>query len=203
MTDKERYKKLKEEGICVFCKKNPVESGYASCKACREKAKQRQQARREWLKEKGFCPNCGSEKLIGDEKVCLGCAAKKYESNRRYKKSYDSEKAKLRRLKRIEQHICTQCGIRKAESKKTMCRICLNKKNIYRQKHMTDIPRSERASYGRCYCCGEYIVDGKLCDKCRINKINNLPRFSEGWYQYHRRMNNSLWGNKVKGEVQK
>ena len=114
-TDRHRYERLKKEGICVVCKNAKAEEGFVSCKSCREKQRGYTESRRKWYRLNKICPYCGSEKLMGEESICLLCGAKKYESNMRHTKSYNAEYSKARVAKLKESGVCTQCAKRKAE----------------------------------------------------------------------------------------
>ena len=194
MNDKERYERLKKEGICVTCKTAKAEEGYVSCKACREKSRKNSNNRRQWYKLNGICPDCGTEKLIGDEKICPECGAKKYISNLKSKKPYSREYYRKRIDGLKKKGICTQCGKRKAETGKTMCGICLEKKKIKARKDRDCLPRHERPAYGMCYCCGVLIPDGKLCGKCKERVIKNLPTHNPN--EYWRSQNELLFRRK-------
>lgn len=182
MADKERYKKFKEMGICAICKHRPSEDGKVTCRTCREKQKKNSRKRRAYLKKIGFCPQCGSEKLVGEEKICPTCSAKKYAWNRASKRTENAKQsAKDRYLKRKEKGVCVRCGKRPAEDKKTRCRIC----NYIEAKRGRDyrglgIERNERPSYGECYFCGRPVLPNKrVClgcyQKCMAN-ISNVTR---------------------------
>lgn len=176
MADKERYKKLREKGICTICKHRPSEDGMVTCRECRAKQKTYQKERRTYLKSIGFCPQCGSEKLYGDEKLCLECSAKKYAWNL---KCGRTEKAEENRKTRYERRkasgICVKCGTRPAEHGKTRCRICNFIEARRAKSYRGDIDRNARPSYGLCYICGEKAMDGKrLCKKCAETSIKNL-----------------------------
>ena len=38
---KERYRELKSKGICTWCKKEKATPGFTSCKACRDKVREK------------------------------------------------------------------------------------------------------------------------------------------------------------------
>lgn len=188
MTDKEKYQSLKARGICVYCKTAPAEDGKTTCRVCREKQRKQTAEKRKALKQLGFCTECGRNRIFGAERICPECAAKKYASNRKCKKTgqYNQYfKDRRERLKALG--ICVKCGKRKAESNKTRCRFCNIKENERAMEYRgNNIPRSERPSYGMCYFCGTEIENGSVCEKCRIRIIQNLPKGSkpnEYWRQ--------------------
>lgn len=53
---KEKYEELKRKGICVWCKKEKATPGFTSCKACRDK-----------LREKAIKARKPSKKMALDE----------------------------------------------------------------------------------------------------------------------------------------
>lgn len=140
-----------------------------------------QKERREWLKSLGYCPICGKEKLMGEEKRCPICLAKAYESNRKYQQKNKNkvlERQRARRRELIKNGLCTQCGVNSIVDGKTYCLKCLQKKRIqgkqYREKKGI-LPRSERVSNGLCYRCGNPLKDGKrLCEECSKKSILNF-----------------------------
>lgn len=187
---KEDYQWYKQNGICVLCKTQKADDGYCSCKKCRDKQREDQRKRREWLKQMRYCPQCGKEKLYGDEKICLECGVKKYESNLKSKKKIDNEYYKKRREEQKKKGICTRCNKRKSETGKTMCGICLARhRKESEERRGNKIPRYERASYGLCYICGEEIPDGKLCEKCKTRAMENLPKEKNKDNDAFRKMN--------------
>lgn len=189
MTDKERYRDLKDRGICVYCKTAPAEDGKTTCRICREKQRKQTAEKRAALRELGFCTDCGSRRVYGNEKICPECAARKYASNLRQKKNPEkiSQYHKDRKQKLKEMGICVKCGKRKAESGKTRCGIC----NALERKRAKEyrghgIDRSERPAYGMCYFCGSPISSGKICAECSERVTKNLPEESDNklWRMY-------------------
>ncbi len=79
-----------------------------------------------------------------------------------------------------EQGLCVRCGKRKFESGRTLCTICLYKKQRYeqesRERKGIEIPRSERVANGLCYTCGNPLDrDGRICVSCAEKMTRNLP----------------------------
>lgn len=173
----ERYKMLKEKGICVYCKCKPSEDGKVMCRACREKSRKQTAEKRAALIEMRICTECGSEKVFGKEKICPECAAKKYAYNTRHRK-YDPEYHKNLKAKRRAEGLCTTCGKKKAIIGKAQCSSCTAKGRIRAARDRAGtIERSDRPSYGLCYTCGDRVEPGKrLCSKCSKKATNNLPK---------------------------
>ena len=178
MTSKEKYEDLKNRKICVYCKHRAADEGFCTCEICRSKQRKAQKERREWLKANGFCPQCGSEKIYGDEKICSECAAKKYSYNLEHKKKMDASYYINRRNEYKEKGICTKCRKRKAQEGKTMCPTCLIAHRNRMQRYRGHIRRSERDGYGLCYICGKGATHGKLCEECAIRSTKNLGEHS-------------------------
>lgn len=187
----ETYRKRKEHGLCVRCGKVPPALERVMCAECLEEAKRKTRENREFFKKLGICPICGQNKLMGDEKECPECSAKRYAENRKSaekRKGKYKEYYKLRTEALKKDGICRGCGKRKSESGKTYCGICLAKKReryrIDRIKSGKDaIDRSERRGYGLCYCCGNFLDRyGGLCKKCAKTIAGNLPKTTDNEY---------------------
>lgn len=201
MTDKERYKDLKDRGICVYCKTAPAEDGKTTCRVCREKQRKQTAEKRAALRKMGICTECGSRRVYGDEKICPECAARKYASNLKCNRDPDKESQyhKDRRKKLKEMGICVKCGKRKAESGKTRCGICNATERIRKRRYRgNQIDRSERPSFGMCYFCGGAISKGRICSKCSERVTKNLPDKSNNklWRMYENARIQQIMANK-------
>lgn len=70
--NKAKYRRCKETGICVVCRKHPAAEGTVRCKSCLEK-------RRELLahdRKHGICTNCHTGRTDGVHAYCNYCRAK-------------------------------------------------------------------------------------------------------------------------------
>ena len=97
MDSKERYQKLKEQGICVWCRKEKAVENQVFCEKCKEKRreKRRENSRKyekskEWyqkekqyhkeryqkFKEQGICVMCKEEKAVENQVFCEKCREK-------------------------------------------------------------------------------------------------------------------------------
>lgn len=193
MSTKQEYNFCKSIGICVRCKKHPAETERIMCAACLEKERKRVSENRAALKEMGFCPRCGKNKLFGDEKMCLDCREKTYEYNKIHRSSSQKNCIKIRK----ESGICIKCGKRTPIDGKTKCAICASKERIrareYRMRLGIEVDRSERVSNGRCYFCGEPVLDRmKVCSRCRDRCISNLDL--SGGNDYWKQENKLIFG---------
>ena len=143
-----------------------------------------------FYKERGICPRCRKEKAVASGVCCFDCIEKKQEYDRmRYKKQLESDHkhrekknarwAELCRQRR-EQGLCQRCGKRPAANNRVHCAMCLAKVRRYYNNTRTDIPRSERPSYGLCYICGDEVFEGYgLCEKHYTQyakRMAKLPR---------------------------
>lgn len=169
MTKKE-YARRREEHLCVRCG-IALDNSKSMCPECAEKERLRVAENRKALKGMGYCPRCGKNKLYGDEKECIECAAKMYEYNQSHKSEKSKDYIKIRKYKGV----CIKCGSRKPEDGKTRCVICnISERNRARDYRGIGLSRSERANYGMCYICGESIESGRLCDKCKKRAVSHL-----------------------------
>ena len=157
------------------------------CADCLEKQRIESREKRAWFKSMGICPHCGKNAIMGDEKICFECAAKKYEDNlRRRRKNPEAHrkttaKANARmKARRKEKGICVTCGKRKAEEGKSRCAFCNEQERKrafeYRCRKTGDyIPRSERVAYGLCYVCGTPLdSDKRVCSECATKLSRNF-----------------------------
>lgn len=128
-----------------------------------------------------LCVRCGKLSAEPNKVMCLECAdkereydKKKREKNKEQYKKKDNEK--YRRLK--EQGICTYCKHEKAMDGKTKCRKCLAKVRYKRNLKKNDIDRSERIAYGLCYICGkDKLMQGKgVCEACYQKRIKSISK---------------------------
>ena len=78
LNDLDRYYRLKEQGICVYCRKRPSVPGKTKCSFCLSKIRNRRNERRtnlnrsEWVSF-GICYTCGKNKVIPGHGVCEDC----------------------------------------------------------------------------------------------------------------------------------
>lgn len=122
-------------------------------------------ARYRYLKENGFCVQCGGNKTDGSHVKCLDCRLRGYEQVKfrhkprkiapkwvEYKKNlYWTDKAA---------GICTQCHKRKAVEGKTRCSYCQARQNRHRRSTYITKPK------WMCLRCTNNAVDGyKHCQK--------------------------------------
>ena len=183
MTDKERYEKRKQSGMCVKCGKVPPRPNRVCCETCAEKDRVRRDETREFFKKMGLCARCGKHKVYGSRVECLDCAEHMSKLNfvcRNKNKAIIAEKARKKLAELKEKGICCKCKHRAVVPGKTYCPICLYKKRERsreeRNRKRNDfIPRSERYSYGLCYRCGDKLdTDKRLCSKCSNALVENF-----------------------------
>lgn len=169
------YQELRENGICVRCKKRKAVEGKCRCNSCREKQRIYVNETRKFLQENvRICPRCKKNRLYGEEKVCLECGAYEYKvtmesRKRKGREHYNKLHADWERRehkKRIENGICTRCGKRKADNGFKTCGICRAKNREQKRKNRTTENRNERYERGVCYFCENPIKEGyKVCEK--------------------------------------
>ena len=134
---------------------------------------------REWLKSKGICVNCCSEKVWNNTTMCIECLDKHKE---RCEKSR-SEASRVQRRKYIKRKrelciafgVCRDCFKRDVKVGK-MCLECYVKQ-VKRNNKRKNIPREKRINLGLCYFCGDKVIEGKkVCEKHYKVMCNNLSK---------------------------
>lgn len=129
--------------------------------------------RREWLKSRGFCVDCGKNKAEPNRVRCFECAEK---ANRRSSAKYHEniearrEQSKQRYQERKDQGICVRCS-RPAEKGKVMCSVCLAQQRIKDEKKRREnglLPMWMRGDGYHCAICGKDTskAGDKLCPVC-------------------------------------
>lgn len=136
--NKERYQKLKELRICVYCGKNPAVGASVACKACKEKrigahAKNRDKnilygkKYREVLKQAGLCIRCGKKDAVPGLSQCAECSQRSNERQHIYAGEAAgkyNQKTKDLYYERKARGICVKCGKNKALPGMVRCLDC-------------------------------------------------------------------------------
>lgn len=190
--DKERKERLKEQGMCINCAKQPAEPNKTMCAICAEKQRGYTTERRKWLIEHGICANCGQQDAEPHKRLCFECAEKNRKRAEKYRANLSSERKeeikeqkkihqKQRRERLKEQGICACCGHRKAMPNKTMCVECAIKDRRAGAKwRNTEIPRDLRKELGYCYLCGKPLnKHHHFCDDCYEKKLEGTRKRNE------------------------
>lgn len=176
--------KRKEQGLCLNCGSILDREGIY-CIQCRKNKTEEATIIRHWYQEHGICPRCGKNDLFGDEKVCLECNAKAYETTMKSREKLGKEHynnqhnewARNEHQRRIEEGICTRCGKRKADKGYKTCGICRVKTRNYKRIKCGKPDRRERTEQGLCYFCDSPVKAGyKVCEKhyqMNLEKLNN------------------------------
>ena len=76
--DKDKYQKLKDNGICTYCKREKAMQGKYKCEKCLNKLKNRRNSKRKDIPRSerisyGICYTCGKNKLMDGKGVCAKC----------------------------------------------------------------------------------------------------------------------------------
>ena len=154
---------------------------------------------REWLKSKGICVNCCSEKVWNNTTMCIECLDKHKERSEKSR----SEKSKEQRRRYVKRKrdlciafgVCRECFKRDKKVGK-MCLEC-HVKSTKRNKAKRNIPREKRANIGLCYFCAEDAIDGKkVCEKHYKIVCSNLSKA-------HRDNSNHIWRKLKSAEIKK
>lgn len=137
--------------------------------------------------EMNVCPYCKNQYLMGSEKSCPECRAKKTESTLLYRESHREHYNKIHNnwaksayLMRKEQGICVRCGKRKAD-RGTRCGICVNKDlQTRRTREPLKSPREERYKNGICFFCDRPVKEGyKVCEIHYQHNVDNSRKQKE------------------------
>ena len=87
-----------------------------------------------------------------------------------------ADRARKLREDRKEKGLCIWCGKPRSSYSRVFCADCRVKNQRKNDARKSGIARAERPAYGMCYRCGKPILPGnKLCPKCRMQSIDNLP----------------------------
>ena len=184
------YHERKANGLCVSCGK-PNEGKYVLCEPCREKRKAYVNDTRKWYQQNGICPRCGKEKLHGDEKNCLECAAKSYvrivpNRDRDHYNETHREWSRRTHHEFVAKGICTRCWKRKSDHGFKTCGICRTRDTEKRRlRQPVKPPKSERAEMGLCYFCCEPVKPGyKTCQRCCDRNADNSRKMDRSNHQW-------------------
>ena len=194
--NRERYARLKEQGLCVQCAK-PVEvQGEAICKSCKATRKgynqvmtasERSMERYNFYKEKGICTSCGSEPVKEGKTLCWRCAANKNDALRlKYTGRIASEEEKEKRREEYnyykEHGLCPRCHKEKPADGFVHCAACraLLKRKAQDKRNETTIERSMRSGFKVCYVCEKPVKEGyRLCEECYQRSLKSLEKARE------------------------
>lgn len=190
LSEKEKQRRI-SEGLCIRCKK-PNSQQTQLCPECLRKqydSKKEDYARCQKL---GICPICRKNLLMGDEKSCPECRAKRSNivvknRDRLAYNAYNREYSKRVIKERKENGICTRCGKRKATIGYVTCAKCRQK---YRRPGDYSLGKREiRVTNGKCYFCDNDALDGmKVCEKHRqrMVEMSHSPKAVEAREKYRR-----------------
>ena len=201
MYDKERYERLKSEGICPNCGKPNDRANRVYCTECQKRRNEKNLETRKWYAKIRYCPRCQKNKLFGSEKVCPECNAentnrieRKREISREKYNEYMKDYHKQLYNQRKADGICTRCG--KVSVKGTGYYTCIKcrekeRKNIYPREYGW-----ARVAEGRCFFCGEPVKKGyKVCEKHWKSNCENAKKADRSYLQ---RTNKLFFRKKVK-----
>lgn len=113
---RERYDRLKAQGICVVCAETMVEKeGSVKCEKCKAFERQKYRVEVERCLEEGICVKC---KCVNDKPGYKYCSTCMKEHN---------EMSKKRVQKRKRKHVCVYCGKKPPVGKTQYCKECKEK----------------------------------------------------------------------------
>lgn len=83
--DLEKYNKLKELGVCTYCKHEKAVAGKTKCAKCLAKIRNKRNANKDDIDRServghGICYICGKDKVMDGKSVCEKCYVKRLES---------------------------------------------------------------------------------------------------------------------------
>ena len=184
---KDYMQRRKDNNLCVSCGK-PLDRKGVNCIDCNNKRNEEYKKTKQAYIDCGICFRCRKNPIMGSEKTCPECRAKRYEweNNRPEEKKKITKEQTRRSHERIRQEcrdngICYICKKRKAEPGKKQCSICReisNRKNReYYQRKSNRLTREQRIDKGICIWCENPDRKGKkLCDYHCDNNIQNFEK---------------------------
>ena len=138
--------------------------------------------RYEYLKSRGICVTCGSEKAEPKRVRCLECLYKASESSIKSREKNIEKVRKKERERRKQKYremradgICS-CG-KKAIKGKSYCVECkIKAKRRYQEKTKEVVRREDFVYLNLCGICGskELVENKKLCKRCYENSLKGL-----------------------------
>lgn len=132
--NKDYYLKM---GICPYCRKRKITSGYKSCFPCREQISlkrkqesadperkglllQREKEKRKERLKNGLCTKCGKNKPENGYRTCAECRRKV----KKYRKTYITKYQLPDRALWKDQGRCSRCGAEEQYEGFTLCKKC-------------------------------------------------------------------------------
>lgn len=171
MSDKSktRYQQMREKGLCFDCRK-PLDRDGIVCTSCKNKRNEYERGYYKMYIDRGICPRCRKNKILGDESNCVECRADHAERmivarsrNRERYNSYTRDYNKRRRAECKENGICTKCMTRKATEGYLSCAKCRIKS---RESKRTQYYKEKQE--GICRFCSNPVANGyRVCEKHR------------------------------------
>lgn len=104
---KRRIARLKVEGTCTRCSRNPADSGMYSCLECRSERKTEYKKYHQLRKQQGLCARCGRTLDNKEFIYCLNCKAK--EKLRHLSRHYNISKESIIELLERQEWRCAIC----------------------------------------------------------------------------------------------
>lgn len=182
--------------ICKKCKKPKDYPGYY-CHECSEYLKNYRRESRKFFKKMGLCSECGKYTVYGSDITCFECRAKQQTYRDAHRKPLtDNEKSKMRihnrniYKERIENNLCTRCGLRKPAEGKKKCAICLEKDaKKHRERWKKTHPFVNAPADKHCrWCKSTNLVEGKkCCPDCYKKMVDNLNKVRTDYWRKENR----------------
>ena len=172
-----RLRRLRENGLCVKCSKEMDRKGQL-CTECLRRTNEESREMYHWYQDNGICPTCRKNIILGEEKNCLECRARKTNNaNKRLqqddgkllenKKQCDKNRYKARK----ERGECVVCGVNNQDPTYAVCKQCRikrnRKRNDRRKKTIGIELRRCKPLHGICYFCDNPIMPGRTI--CKVH----------------------------------
>lgn len=187
--NRERDREIKEQylsqGICFYCRTNPVVEGKMKCKSCLAKDVERHKKRYHVWKSEKICVACGKNVAEEGKAMCVECSTARNKESMETRKFYKSI------------GICPMCKKEPIYQNEKYCYDCSEKKrkqhSEYRKSHKEKIAEYKTAwnkdratrltEAGICVMCGKNkVAEGrKRCLTCLV-KCREEQRIRNGNY---------------------
>lgn len=177
MPKTELYSRLRSQGVCTSCTKQPAASPSPLCQVCKDQQLSAYKKRYNRRRASDLCGQCGEPS--GDQSLCDNCRQTQYARTRKRVDSLTAqglckrcgatisvtgrircdrclEAARRVASERKRKGMCMHCGGKPAIPKQTRCEDC----NVFHREksrgHLLAHKNAVFSHYGtRCACCGE------------------------------------------------
>lgn len=140
---------------------------------------------RKLLKKAHLCRECKKQDAftLAGHTLCAECRARNTELRAKTRKNnpqHERDIAKKRYYERKKQGICANCGKRKPEKDRSLCKVCITKAN--KKRALEAYAKRCEAEYKKlCAICksSPRIKEKRVCENCYKKLILNLEKANE------------------------